>query len=175
MGYRGRYPASTMSKTVFVEFRADGFWAYDVVSSIFANFIAAAANELDDRDEWIAESIQKWRVNAIVSDYGFHLDGKWSPDQIHVVRILCHQASESIRKFGGFDAETVQSWKQINGGAICTRGHDAIPSEPIARLGDAIAALLDQTLPAAPKHHWWFYGLDNETGTLKMGTPRTGK
>jgi len=164
-----------MSKTVFVEFRDDGVWAYDVVSSIFANFIAAAAKELDDRDEWIAESIHNWRVNAIVSDYGFHLDGNWSPDQIHLVRNLCNQASESIRKSGEFDAETVQSWKQINGGAICTRDHHVIPSEPIARFGDAIAALLVQTLPTAPKNHWWFYGLDNETGTLKMGTPRIGK
>ena len=164
-----------MSKTVFVEFRDDGFWAYDVASSIFANFIAEAASKMNDSDKWITESIHNWRVNAIVSDYGFYLDDNWSSDQIHMVRDLCHQASEAIRKFGELDGETIQSWKQINGGSIDTRGHDVIPSEPIARLGDAIAALLYQTLPAAPENHWWFYGLDKEIGTLKMGARRTGK
>ena len=164
-----------MSKTVFVNFRGDGFWAYDVVSSIFANFLVDAATKLDIRDEWIAETIHHWRVNAIVSDFGFYLDDNWTPDHILVVQKLCDAASSSIRTLGDFEAETVQSWTQIDGGSICTRDHDLIPCEPIARLGDSIAPLLDGTLPAAPDGHWWFYGLDSETGALKMGTPNKGK
>ncbi|GAB5407394.1 MAG: hypothetical protein Aurels2KO_56250 [Aureliella sp.] len=160
-----------MPKTVFVKFRANGFWAYDVASSIYANFLVSAAEKLDN--DCIAESIHHWRVNAVVSDYGFYLDDSWSPEQINVVHELCGQASDSIRKSGDFDAETVGSWTQIDGGTICTRGHNEIPAEPIARLGDAIASLLTGQLPPAPENHWWFYGLDAETGIVKMGQPKT--
>ena len=162
-----------MSKTVFVQFRGDGFWAYDVVSSVLANFMVAAANKIESHNTWLSESIHSWRINAVVSEYGFHLADDWSADQIEVVRKLCVEASESIRKLGDFDAETVESWPQIDGGKICTRGHDIIPAEPVAKLGDAIVALLDGDLPDAPESHWWFYGLNDVTGTIKMGARKT--
>ena len=92
-----------MSRSVFVGFKGNGFWAYDVVS---ATYLRATSTVL-----W--NEIEKWETWPI------------------------------------------------------RRGHDSIPSEPVARFGEALIALLEGKLAQPPAGHWWFYTLADEVDTLK--------
>ena len=52
-----------MSKTLYVDFRGQGFWAFDVVSGIFLkHLIDVAEPRITDRHEpWLAEAVGRWR------------------------------------------------------------------------------------------------------------------
>src|SRR4051812_6826398 len=65
-----------MSKTLYVEFRGRGFWAFDAVSGIFLkHLIDVAESCIAGRHEpWLAEAIARWRFNAICGDCGLFLD-----------------------------------------------------------------------------------------------------
>ncbi|QDU47066.1 hypothetical protein Mal52_55940 [Symmachiella dynata] len=157
-----------MSKTLFVEYRNAGFWASDVAASVFLKFLIEVANEhiLQNQDEWLNDDIAHWRFNAGVSDCGLHLNNEWKPSQTEVVIVLCRNAVKRIRENGDIPASEVATWRLFNDLEVCTRGFDPIPCEPVARLGDAVADLLNNTLPVAPHGHWWFYTLDNEVKTI---------
>ncbi|QDT51372.1 hypothetical protein Pan258_54610 [Symmachiella dynata] len=157
-----------MSKTLFVEYRNAGFWAIDVASSVFLKFLIDEANEYYSQktDDWLNDAISNWCMNTVLSDLGFHLNDDWSQSQLDTVITLCRTTSTNIRTTGDIPAREVASWSVIDDLEICTRGFNPIPCEPVARFGDAVADLLNNTLPEAPYGHWWFYTLDNEVRTI---------
>ena len=159
-----------MSQTLYVSFRDNGFWAYDVASSVFLEFLIDAATQLADGDSnhWLTEAIQHWRVNAVISDSGFHLDDDWSESQIDTVIDLCCKAVAAIRDYGDIPASEAQSWPILDDRRMFVRGHDPVPCEPVARLGDAIIALLQNTLPEPPDRHWRFFTLADDIDTIAM-------
>ena len=67
-----------MSKTLYVEFRGRGFWAFDVVSGIFLKHLVdvAEARVAVRHEPWLVEAVGHWRFNAVVSDCGLFLDDK---------------------------------------------------------------------------------------------------
>jgi hypothetical protein len=157
-----------MSRTLYVEFRDSGFWVYDVAAEVFAKFLIDAANELAavSAEQWLADAVAKWRVSAICSDQGFYLDDGWSQPQIRAVIALCRTATEAVRSQGDIPAREVESWQILEDYRIFPRGHDPIPSEAIARFGDAVVQLLEGTLAPAPAGRWWFFTLDNDIRTI---------
>ena len=72
-----------MSKTLYVDFRGQGFWAFDVVSGIFLkHLIDVAKPRIAERDEpWLTEAVGHWRFNAICRDCGLFLDEDWPPNK----------------------------------------------------------------------------------------------
>lgn len=163
-----------MSKTLSVNFRGRNFWAYEVASSVFLKFLidAAVSRPTLNSENWLAESIQHWRVNAVFSDFGLYLNDDWSPEQVDIVIELCRNAMAMIRTHREISGLEIESWQILDDQCIFLRGHDVIPCEPVARLGDAIIALLNGTLPQLPAHHWWFYSLD-ENAAVMRGTACT--
>ena len=159
-----------MSQTLSVHFRDTSFWAYDVVSSVFLKFLIDAANGqiTGDSDHWLAEPIEQWRVNAVISDFGFFLDDSWSQSQIDVVIDLCRKAAGAIRSRESIPAMEIESWPMVDDQRIFTRGHDPVLSEPVAQFGEAVIALLENTLPKPPEDHWWLFTLDKNVNTIKM-------
>ena len=77
-----------MSKTLFVDFRGQGFWAFDAVSGIFLKHLidVAEARIADQNESWLAKAVSRWRFNAICGDCGLFLDENWSAEQIRSVR-----------------------------------------------------------------------------------------
>ena len=75
-----------MSKTLFVEFRGRGFWAFDVVSGVFLkHLVDAATSSLAYQNQpWLADAVGQWRFNAVISDCGLFLDDAWSAEQVQV-------------------------------------------------------------------------------------------
>ena len=67
-----------MSKTLFIKFRGNGFWAYDVATGIYLKHLidAATRRESKENTDWLPACIEAWRT-IVVSDYGLYLDESW--------------------------------------------------------------------------------------------------
>jgi hypothetical protein len=159
-----------MSQTTYINFRGNGFWAYDVVSSVFLRFMINAAIERTaaNTDEWLNDTLENWRVNAVTPDLGFYLDDDWPHTKIATVVELCQRAAETIRIGGDISASDVESWPILDELRIFPRGYDPVPAEPVARFGDAVVALLENTLPKPPGRHAWFFTLGENVGTIAL-------
>ncbi|MCU0719849.1 MAG: hypothetical protein MUC83_09105 [Pirellula sp.] len=159
-----------MSRSLYIHFRDNGFWAYDVPSSVFLKFLIDAASErlTLGTDPWLSNAIQHWRLSAVISELSRYADDEWSQSQIHTVCELCRAAVEVIRSAGDIPAGEIESWPILDEHRISTRGHDFIPCEPVARLGDAFIALLNGTLPEPPARHRWFFTLNDRPDTIAI-------
>ena len=159
-----------MSRSLYINFRDNGFWAYDVPSSVFLKFLIDAANNqlTSGADQWLSDAVQHWRVSAAISDLSHYADDHWSQSEIDIVIELCRTATSAIRCGGDIPAREIESWQILDDQRIFTRGHDPVPCEPVARLGDAFIALLQNTLPEPPERHWWFFTLDENTDTISI-------
>ena len=159
-----------MSKSLYINFRDNGFWAYDVPSSVFLKFLIDAASDrlASGADPWLSDAIKHWRVSAAISEMCRYADDEWSQSQIDTVIGLCRTAINAIRSGGDIPASDIESWPILDDHRICARGHGIVPCEPVARLGDAFIELLNKTLPEPPDRHWWFFALDENPDTIAM-------
>lgn len=159
-----------MSKTIYVEFRNTGCWVDDLVSSVFLKFLidAARLEVAGAPDHWLAASIERWRVNAVISDFGFHLDADWTQSHVNTIIKLCRASTREIRKRREFSMAQIQSWSIHDDYRISTCGQDPVPGEPVARFGDAVVALLEFDLPRPPTGQWWFFTLGEEIETIAI-------
>lgn len=162
-----------MTRTAFVSFRDDGFWAYDVAGSIFLwHLIDSAGQRLQSNPEpWLQNMVQHWRVAALVTELAHYADDDWSPSQVDTVIELSRNATDTIRRHGDFAADDVQSWPVLDDHRISTRGHDPIPAESVARLGDPFVTLLQGKLPPPPHNELWLYSLDDHVNTIEVRNP----
>lgn len=158
-----------MSRTHYIHFRDQGFWAYDVPTSVFLKHLIDAAKEYNAKEPvpWLTQKIEEWQFNAVCTDLGVYLDNDWTSAQVDVVVALCEHAIAAIRGRRDFSGSEIGSWPMQDDQRIFPRGHDSVPREPVARLGEAIAAVLRGTLPPSPEENKsWFYTLDDELRTL---------
>jgi hypothetical protein len=157
-----------MSKTLYVEFRDRGFWAFDVVSGIFLKHLvdATAPRLAVQRDAWLAEAVDRWRFNAVVSDCGLFLDDDWSPEQVQSVKEIATAACNLLSNRSEISAEEMSSWPLLDGEGVFARGYASVTTDSAIRLGQAIIQLLDGSLPEAPQGTWWFFGTEDAPRTL---------
>ena len=154
-----------MSQKMFVDYRGQGFWAYDVAVGVLLKHLIDRAC-LREPAPWLSECIERWRVNATVSDLGMHLDPEWTDSQRQIVRELIEEACQELQKVEAFSADEAASWKIHNGKGVFARGALCIPTAPSIELGRAVGMLLEGTLPAAPAGSWWFYGTPDGVTTI---------
>jgi hypothetical protein len=157
-----------MSKTHFVEFRGQGFWAFDAVSGIFLkHLVDVAESRIADRHEpWLTEAVSHWRFNAVCGDCGLFLDENWSAEQVQLVRELATAACNLLSKRREISAEEMSSWSLFDGEGVFPRGYASITTASAVRLGRAIIQLLDGSLPESPRGTWWFFGTEDAPPTL---------
>jgi hypothetical protein len=160
-----------MSKTLYVQFRGHGFWAFDVVSGIFLKHLidVAAPRTADQHEPWLAEAVDRWRVIAVIGDYVVCLDDNWSAEQIRTVRELATAACDLLSSRSEISAEEMSSWSLLNGEGVFPRGLASVTTASAIRLGRAIIQLLDGTLAEAPRGTaWWLFGTEVDPDTLGM-------
>jgi hypothetical protein len=159
-----------LSKTMYVEFRGKGFWAYDVVAAVLLKHMIDAANQAKSQPdvEWLANVIAQWQVNAVISDFGLYLDDNWVDVQTLLIQDLVTQACTRLGERDYIFTEEIQSWNLLDDERIFTRGHDPIPTAPVIRLGNAIISILQNKLEDAPAGTWWFFGLGEKKETIDM-------
>jgi hypothetical protein len=160
-----------MSKTLFVHWRDDGFWAYDVVSAVFLkHLIDGATSYLEDHDEpWLRDAIPRWRFTAVCGDLGLFLDESWSAEQLAVFTRLARQACEALSKRDKIPADEIESWQMIDGddGRCFARGEPFVTTASAIRLGEAIIKLMHGALPEPPPGTWWFFATEESGATLR--------
>jgi hypothetical protein len=160
-----------MSQTLFVDFRDEGFWAFDVVSAVFLkHLIDAATSHLErQEDAWLADAIGHWRFNAVCGDCGHFLDDSWSIEQIAIFTKLAREACDVLSKRDKIPAEEIQSWEMVEGddGRCFARGLPAVTTASAIRLGEAIIKLVNGTLPEPPPGTWWFFATEDCGPTIR--------
>ena len=159
-----------MSKTMLVEFRGKGFWAYDVVAAVLLKYMVDAAPQTVDlsTSPWLQEMVSQWQLDAVVTECGFSLNDDWTGGQILIVQDLIIRACAELAQRDDLTGEEIESWQFESDLRICSRGHDLIPTTSVIRLGKAVIALLQNRLPEPPKGTWWFYGLEETTEKIQM-------
>jgi hypothetical protein len=157
-----------MSRTLFVEFRGDGFWAFDVVVGVFLkHLIDIASLRLEEKEEaWLAEAIAAWRVDAVNADLGLFLDESWSHHQIDVFTALTQDACGSLAERESIAAEEIESWEMIDDLRCSTRGLPSVTTASAIQLGDALVQLVNGALPAPPPGTWWFFATEECATTM---------
>jgi hypothetical protein len=158
-----------MSKTLFIEYHREGFWAYDVAIGVFLKHLVDRASHHADAQPspWLSDCIDRWRVNAVITDFGLHLDPAWTDSQRQLVRTLIDEACKEMEKVEAFSAEEAASWALHGEQGIFSRGEAQIPIAPSIELGRAVGLLLDGALPQAPSGTWWFYGVPGGVSTMQ--------
>jgi hypothetical protein len=124
-----------MSKTLYVNFRDQGFWAFDVVSGIFLkHLIDVAEKRIAERDEgWLSSAVRHWRFDAICSDCGLFLDDNWTGEQIQSVRELTTAACDLLSQRREISAEEMSSWSLLDGKGVFPRGYTTITTASAGR------------------------------------------
>jgi hypothetical protein len=160
-----------MSKTLFVHWRNNGFWAFDVVSAVFLKHLVDAASLRVQRhdDVWLAAAIGHWRFNAVCGDCGLFLDESWSVEQTATFTDVAQEACGALSKREKIPAEEIQSWQMIDGdnGRCFARGLPCVTTASAIRLGEAIIKLVNGTLPAPPPGTWWFFATEEDGATIR--------
>ena len=157
-----------MSKTLYVDFRGQGFWAFDVVSGIFLKHLCdiAESRVADEHEPWLADAVSQWRFNAICGDCGLFLDENWSAEQVRSVMELATAACELLSQRREISAEEMSSWSVLDGEGVFPRGYASVTTESAIRFGRAIIQILDGSLPEPPQGTWWFFGTEDGPRTL---------
>ena len=159
-----------MSQTQFVEYRQNGFWAYDVALAVFLKHLidVAAEQSLEHEKTWLAAVVQQCRVTAGVNSYGLALGEDWSAPQLAAFIRLAREACVRIGRRESFSATEMEAWSILEGEGVFARGAGEVLSRPIVELGQAIVKLIEGELPAAPAGTAWCYGAPSGRCTIAM-------
>jgi hypothetical protein len=161
-----------VSKTQFVKYSNNGFWAYDVALGIFLKHLIDAAEASDQADmPWLSDAMSWWRTVACISDYGLTLDEGWSEAQQQTFIALAEEACERLANRESIPAEEIVAWPLLDDLRIFPRGAMEVSTGPVVELGRAVIGLVSGTLPEPPTGTAWFYGTDGGRQTLGMRLP----
>jgi hypothetical protein len=159
-----------MSQTQFIEYRDNGFWAYDVALGIFLKYLidAAIPRSTEAGGEWLAEEIKEWRHIAVISDFGLDINPDWSSTHIATFIALVEQACSTLAGRTSISADEITAWPILDDLHIFTRDATEVATGPIIELGRAIIALIYGALPKAEPGKAWFYGTAEGRDTINM-------
>jgi hypothetical protein len=165
-----------VSATQFVKYADRGFWAYDVAVGVLLKYLLDAAQKSGEaHTPWLSEAISDWRVWAVISDYGFILDERWSAEERKSFIALAEQACAGVGARNSIPAEEVVSWTFVGGLRIFPRGAKEVLTAPVGELGRAVVDLLLDELPEAPKGEAWFFGTPDGRSTIRMNPSWNGR
>lgn len=153
-------PRQSMSQNQFIEYRKRGFWAYDVALGVFLKHLIDITEEQsrEPEERWLVEAVHWWRIVCCVNSYGLTLGADWSAPQIATFTRLAREACVRIRLRESFLATEMKAWSILEGEGVFARGASEGLAGPIVELGEAIVALIEGKLPAAPAGRIWLYG-----------------
>jgi hypothetical protein len=142
-----------------VEYLDRWFWVYDVSLSILLAETAEVAESslTGNSPHWLPDVVEGLRISAVDTDCGFYLDD-YTDDQIkHLVNWLL-EAVRRLRDRRWVTADEAAQWYLIDGYTVDLRDANAVPTEPVAQLGETIVQMIEGPLPPAPPGTQWYYG-----------------
>ena len=158
-----------MTKTLFVQYRDNGFWAYDVGLSVFLKHLIDAAGSCmaTPEDTWLRDVVASWQSGTVACNLGFLIEDTWSPAETKLFVRLAEEACKSLEKRDAISAEEVASWPTVDGQQIFLRGASEVLTGPILELGRAMIELVRGTLPRPPHGTLWTYGTPDGRSTSR--------
>ena len=69
---------------------------------------------------------------------------------------------------GTVTAQQAAAWIVLDGTPTIWRGQDAMDTDPIVTLADALTAIIGGTYPQASPGQWWCFGLPGGVQTIQM-------
>ena len=159
-----------MSRSQYVGYRDQGFWAYDVSLAIFLKHLVDVADRqlAVGNVGWLREAVDWWRVVASINDYGFEIEESWSADQVKLFLQLADEAVAVISRRPAFTADEVAGWSLLDDMHLETRGEPIVAIRPIVTLGRAVIHLVDGSLPPSPPGTWWLFGTGKEGDVIRQ-------
>jgi hypothetical protein len=165
-----------VSQTQSITYGDRGFWAYDVAVGVFLKYLIDAAQASREANTpWISQSLESWRLCAVISDYGLTLDRYCSVEQQKTFISLAEEACATLATRDSIPANEISSWPFVDDLRLHPRGAKEVLTEPVIELGRAIVALLCGELPEAPKGEDWLFGTATGRSTLRMDTSWDGR
>jgi hypothetical protein len=158
-----------MSKTKFVEFGGNGFWAYDVALGVFLKYLIDIAEASPQANSvWLSERLPRWRVIACISDFGLRLDENRTTIQRQGFIAFAEEACARLALRESIPAEEMLAWNVLDGEGISPRGASEVQTGPVIEVGRAIIALMSGELPEPPENAAWCYGFPEGRTTIGM-------
>lgn len=159
-----------VTATQVIKYFGRGFWAYDVAVGIFIKHLLDAAEKSGEAHKtWLSKAMSDWRVQAVVTEYGFTIDERWSAQEQKAFIAMTEQACAAIEARESIPVTEIVSWPFVDDLRIFPRTNaKELRTAPVVELGRAIVALLLDRLPAAPKSEAWFFGTPEGRSTIKM-------
>jgi len=156
-----------MSKSKFVRFGNEGFWAYDVALGVFLKHLIDAAESNEQIvTPWLSQAVSSWRVTACIQDLGESLQEDWSASQRLAFVAMAEQACAILASRESIPAQEIISWPILEDERIFPRGATEVLTAPVVELGQAMIALVCGQLTPAPKGQIWLYGTPEGRQTL---------
>ena len=153
-----------MSKHIAIHFKEETIWAYDVYVSVLLKFVLDSAVDQIKSNEsnWLKESIENWKVNAVVSDFGVYLNENLTTKQLLEVKTIINQACLKLSTKTILLKEEIERWSIIDHQGIDLREEKKIQTKYIIELGEAFRDLLEGTLAQTPEGCFWYYGVNGK-------------
>lgn len=157
-----------MSMKLFVSFRDDGFWAFDVVAGVFLKHLIDAAQRhlAQQNDPWLFHAVEHWEFNAVIGDCGLFLDDDWSSEQVVIFTGLATAACAQLSQHGAISAKEFTRWTFYDGRQIFPRGLTEVRTDALIRFGHALIDLVNESLAEPPEGTWWFLSTDDAGPTI---------
>jgi hypothetical protein len=151
-----------------VGFGARSLWTYDVSLSIMLVETVWVGEELPagHRPEWLADALDQFRVLAVVSDLGFHIEDNWPADGVDLLRSLLVEVSHRLAARGTLSADEVATWNVLDGDTIDLRGVGVVDMYEVVELIEATIELIDGTFPDPPPGTLSMYGFPGGRSTV---------
>jgi len=148
-------------QTTFIQIGEHGFWA---LADAFGAWMGYLVEEFADRapvllDPALSALAQKWRVAAVVTDYGADA-GDLSETQRAALRSIAVAARARAETVGDLSAERMREWIILDGSPVAG-GWAVGGTVELSRtfeVADGFLALLDNELPPDPPPGAWFLG-----------------
>jgi hypothetical protein len=156
-----------VSKTHYIKYRDDGFWAYDVAQGVLLKYLVdvAEARAAQPSMSWLNEATHSWRIGSVL--YGLHIDESWSGERLDLLKRLVLEACEQLQRRESISSAEIEAWPMIDDLRIFTRGAKEVATAPVIELGRAVVSLLEGSLPRPPAGTWWCYGFPEGRSTIR--------
>jgi hypothetical protein len=158
-----------MSKTKFVQYRDNGFWAYDVALGVFLKYVIDIAETSSMAGSvWLSKRLPQWRVVACINDFGLRLDENRTAIQRQHFISFAEEACARLALRESIPAAEMLSWNVLEGEGIFPRGAEQVETGSVIELGRATIALMSRKLPEPPEDAAWCYGFPEGRTTIGM-------
>ncbi|HEY7314878.1 MAG TPA: hypothetical protein VH643_36365 [Gemmataceae bacterium] len=156
-----------MTKTHYIQYRGDGFWAYDVAQGILLKHLADLAEACAGKPSlsWLTEAAHSWRIGAVL--YGLWIEESWTAEQMATFSDLVRQACTILEAWEKIAAKEIVSWPMVDDLRIYPRGAVEVSTAPVVELGRAIISLIQGSLAPAPAGTWWCFGFPEGRTTIR--------